>query len=293
MCIRDRANPWIFIPLFSICVFLVVYNQAPRIIEHFFKKTTESRDIVFETLEKMFVEVNKKQMTILLLLCSYGLGVLVFVALWPDVVPGLIMGVMVTLLGIRLPKLYVEGLWEKHSNRVVEQMLDGMTMMANGVKAGLSVTQSMERVTENIKGPLSKEFNLILNKIRLGMTVEDALKEFGDRVQRQDTQMFVTSINILKETGGNLSETFETINQTIRERQKIEKKIDAMTSQGKAQGVILTVIPFFLMLVFVVLDPNYIKPLFSKPLGWVALLLMFGLQIMGGIAIKKIVTIKV
>ncbi len=287
------ANPWIFIPLFGACVFMVVYNQAPRIIEHFYKKTIETQEIVFTTLEKMFVDVNKKQMTILLLLCSYGLGVLTFVALWPDVVPGIIMGVIVTLIGIRLPKIYVEGLWEAHSNKVVNQMLDGMTMMANGVKAGLSVTQSMERVTENVKGPLSKEFNLVLNKIRLGMTVEDALKDFGDRVQRQDTQMFVTSINILKETGGNLSETFETINNTIRERQKIEKKIDAMTAQGLMQGIIMTAVPFVLMLVFLAIDPNYIKPLFTKPLGWVALIIMFGLQIMGGIAIKKIVNIKV
>jgi len=287
------TNAWVFIPLFGICVFLVVYNQAPRVIDYFFEKSMESREAVFVTLEKMFVEVNKRQMTILLLLCSYGLGALTFLALWPAIIPGLIMGVIVTVLGIRLPKMYVESLWEKHANKAVNQMLDAMTMMANGVKAGLGIAQSMERVSQNTKGALSKEFALVLNKTRLGMTIEDALKEFGDRVQRPDVQMFVTSINILKETGGNIGETFETINQTIRERQKIEKKIDAMTAQGIMQGIIMTAVPFVLMLVFLAIDPNYIKPLFTKPLGWFALLLMFGLQVMGGLAIKKIVNIKV
>ena len=125
------------------------------------------------------------------------------------------------------------------------------------------------------------------------MTVEDALNDFGERIPRPDVQMFVTSVNILKETGGNLAETFQTIEGTIRDRQKVEKKIEAMTAQGIMQGIIITLVPFFLLLVFVVIDPNYIKPLFTKPLGWFALFLMLSLQIIGGVMIKKVVTIKV
>jgi tight adherence protein B len=103
----------------------------------------------------------------------------------------------------------------------------------------------------------------------------------------------VTGVNILKETGGNLAETFTTIVLVIRERQKIEKKIKAMTAQGMAQAVIITLVPFILIGVFLAVDPDYIKPLFTRPLGWFALALMLGLQVIGGYMMKKTVTIKV
>ncbi|MEL4382797.1 type II secretion system F family protein, partial [Shewanella algae] len=90
----------------------------------------------------------------------------------------------------------------------------------------------MERVVENMKGPLPDEFGLVLNKIRFGMATEQSLVEFAERVPRPDVQMFVTAVNILKETGGNLAETFTTIVTTVRERQKVEKKIEALTAQG-------------------------------------------------------------
>jgi tight adherence protein B len=172
-------------------------------------------------------------------------------------------------------------------------MVDGMTIMANGVKSGLSITQSMERVVANMNGPLPQEFTLVLNQIRLGRSVEEALIEFGERIPRADVQMFVTAVNILKETGGNLAETFTTIVTTVRERQKVEKKIEAMTSQGTMQAIIVTLVPFALLVLFLVVDPTFVMPLFTKPLGWFALFMMIGLQVMGGVMMKKVVTIKV
>jgi tight adherence protein B len=165
--------------------------------------------------------------------------------------------------------------------------------MANGVKSGLSVTQSMERVVENLGHPISQEFSLVLSQIRLGRSVEEALIAMGERVPRPDVQMLVTSINILKETGGNLAETFATICMTIRERQKIEKKIQAMTAQGLMQGIIITLVPIALLIVFSLVNPGYIKPLFNTTFGLILLFLMFTLQIIGGVTIRKIVKIKV
>ena len=105
--------------------------------------------------------------------------------------------------------------------------------------------------------------------------------------------MFVTAINILKETGGNMGETFETIVTTIRERQKVEKKIQAMTTQGMMQGLIITAVPFLILAVFAVIDPAYVKPLFTNPKGIALLFLMITLQVIGGFMIRAIVTIKV
>jgi tight adherence protein B len=151
----------------------------------------------------------------------------------------------------------------------------------------------MERVVENLRGPLPQEFSLALNKVRLGASVEQALIEFGERIPRPDVQMFVTGVNILKETGGNMAETFETVSTTVRERQKIERRIDAMTAQSVMQATIITIIPFALLLVMGIANPTYVKPLFTTPMGWFLLALMLGLQVIGGVTMKKIVTIKI
>jgi tight adherence protein B len=166
-------------------------------------------------------------------------------------------------------------------------------LMANGVKAGLSVQQCMERIQENLANPISQEFGLVLSQMRLGRGMSEALNDLGMRIPKPDVQMYVTSVNILSETGGNMAETFQTITFTIRERQKIEKKIDALTAQGVTQGVIITLIPFGLLAVFAIVDPAYVRPLFTTTLGFIALFMMLALQTIGGIMIKKIVKIQV
>ena len=172
-------------------------------------------------------------------------------------------------------------------------MVDGMTLMANGVKAGLSVQQCLERVSENMPNPISQEFGLVLAQLRVGRGMNEALNELGMRIPKPDVQMFVTAVNILSETGGNMAETFQTITYTIRERQKIEKKIEAMTAQGVTQGIIITLVPFFLMGVFAMVDPTYVQPLFNTTMGIIALLMMLTLQTIGGLMIRKVVKINV
>ncbi len=287
------TNNWIMIGVVSFCVFLVVYMWADRTMNYLQSKSLGSRAEVLRLLDLMFVEVDSKRVTILMLLLSFGLGSVVFLALLPNVVGGLIVGAMVTVAGWTLPLALTRMMYDRRCNRFVEQMVDGLTIMANGVKSGLSVTQSMERVVENLANPISQEFSLVLSQIRLGRSVEEALIEMGERIPRPDVQMFVTSINILKETGGNLAETFSTICLTIRERQKIEKKIQAMTAQGLMQGIIITLVPIALLLLFSFVNPGYIKPLFNTTFGLILLFLMFGLQIIGGVTIRKIVKIKV
>ncbi|HRO67389.1 MAG TPA: type II secretion system F family protein [Pseudobdellovibrionaceae bacterium] len=187
----------------------------------------------------------------------------------------------------------VKTIYERRCTQFVNQMVDGLTVMANGIKSGTNAPQAMQRVVEIMGNPISQEFQMVLNQTQFGQSFEEALNDLGERIPRPDVQMFVTSVNILKETGGNLAETFQTIVLVVRERQKIEKKIEAMTAQGIMQGLIVTMIPFVLMGVFWAIDPNFIKPMFTTTLGWFLLFAILTLQVIGGIAIKKIVTIKV
>ncbi|WP_415063519.1 type II secretion system F family protein [Bdellovibrio sp.] len=286
-------NEWVMIPLFGICVFVLVILWADKAIAWLHKRSLGQRDEVIKILRLMGMDINEKKITILILLMSFGVGALAFLAFWPNVLLGFFFGASITVAGWQLPLLLVRMTYEQRCTKFVDQMVDGLTIMANGIKAGSNPQESMKRVVEIMGNPISQEFSQVLYQMQVGDSFESALNDLGNRIPRPDVQMFVTSINILKETGGNLAETFQTIVITIRERQKVEKKIQALTAQGLMQGIIVTMIPFILMGVFFMVDPAFIKPMFNTTLGLVLLFVMLGLQIIGGVIIKKIVTIKV
>jgi len=274
-------------------IFLIGFLWGQPFYEFVREKVSVQRAHLQERLSQMFIEISESRLTVTISLLSFGLGFAVFLAAWPNFVVGVIAGVAIGLGGWILPRFVVDFLYAKRCSVVVDQMVDAVTIMANGIRSGLSVPQTMERVTENMKGPITQEFSLVLSQVRLGLSVEEALNQMADRVKVPDLQMLVTAINILKETGGNLAETFQTISETIRERQKIHKKIEALTAQGIMQGIIITLVPFFLLIVFLVVDPGYIQPLFNTTLGIILIFVMLSLQIAGGLMIRKIVRIKI
>ena len=241
------GNESIFIPLVGITVFIFSYFSADRILGFLHRRSLGSREEVLGLMDKMFIDADRTKVTLAMLAGSFGIGLLAFLVVWPHFGLGIVLGSALTIAGWMAPRFIMYSMWERRCSRLTDQMVDGMTIMSNGIKAGQSLTQSMERVVENISGPLSQEFSLVLNKVRLGMSVEDALNEFGERIPKQDVQMFVTAVNILKETGGNLAETFQTITTTVRERQKVEKKIQALTAQGNMQAVIISLVPLGLI----------------------------------------------
>lgn len=286
-------NEWIMIPLFGICVFVIVILWAEKAITWLHKRSLGQREEVIKLLRLMGNDVDEKRITILILLMSFGVGALVFLLCWPNIIMGIFFGASLTIAGWQLPLLLVKMIYNQRCTTFTNQMVDGLTIMANGIKAGSNPQESMKRVVEIMGSPISQEFSQVLYQMQVGDSFESALNDLGNRIPRPDVQMFVTSINILKETGGNLAETFATIVTVIRERQKVEKKIQALTAQGLMQGIIVTLIPFILMGVFMLVDPNFIKPMFTTTLGLVLLFVMLALQIIGGVVIKKLVTIKV
>src|SRR5690606_16101670 len=153
-----------------------------------------------------------------------------FLLLLPQVVPALMIGAVVTIAGWKAPKPIVDFFLRRRTDKLVTQMIDGLGLMANGLKSGLSVVQSLGLVSQEMSNPIKQEFDLILSQNKLGVALEECFTNFSKRVASDDVEMFVTSVNILKETGGNLAETFDTIVSTIRERIKVENKIKALTA---------------------------------------------------------------
>jgi tight adherence protein B len=196
-------------------------------------------------------------------------------------------------VGYQLPRYVVETMWENRIQRFEDQLLDALSFMSNGLKSGLSLLQAMDMVREELPNPISEEFALTLNEQRLGVPFEDALLGLEKRIGTEDIQIVVTSINILRTSGGNLSETFDTVAATIRERKKVQGRIKSLTAQGVAQGVIIVFMPFVLGFILWMMDPVLISRLWTTWLGWILIFVMLGLQTAGGWMIKKIVKVEV
>jgi tight adherence protein B len=161
------------------------------------------------------------------------------------------------------------------------QLVDTLILMSNGLKAGLSLQQSLELVAHEMKPPISDEFGRIVKEIHLGRLTDDALRRFRERVPLEDVNIAVEAILTLRETGGNLSETFEVIAHTIMERKKVQGKIKSLTAQGMSQGVLICLMPPAMMLLFSILDASYMRPFFTTALGWMMMTAMFVLDGMG------------
>lgn len=287
------ANDLFVIPIIGILVAMTIYFAADPVVFFVKKKTFINRDEIIRLMKLMQMDVNENQVNWAIIAITYGPGTLFFLLFWPNVAPGSIFALAAIIGGMNLPLLIMRHLYEKRCIRFVNQMVDALTIMANGIKSGSNPQQSMQRVIDIMGNPVSAEFSRVVGQVQFGQSFEEALTDLGERIPRADVQMFVTSINILKETGGNLAETFQTIVQVIRERQKLEQKIQAMTAQGIMQGIIVSCVPFFLGAMFYFMDPDYIKPMFTTAIGMAMLVVMLGLQITGGIVIRKLVTIKV
>ena len=264
-------NTWILSLTVGAMSFLVFYLQSEKILKFLSEKTFGTQKEILALMDKLLLKQDKKKVQRNGWIFSCSLSLIVFVILWPKVIFSLLASLFMFIGSWYILKKLFQNLWTKHCNKVVDQMVEALTIMCNSLKVGLSLGQAMERVIKGYPGPLAKEFNLVLNKMQLGQNLEESLEEMAERVQKSEIDMLVSTVVILKETGGNLAETFFVMSETLRERQKMEKKIKALTAQGMMQAKIISALPFLLILMLYFMDREYISPLLFKPLGWVCL----------------------
>ena len=279
--------------LFGLSVFAASYIYSTRFLDWLKFQSLGTRDYIIERLGMMFIDIPPHHILIGLFSLSFGLGTIIFLAFLPNLFPGIPLAIVGTIIGWKLPKPIVNHMYNKRVTKFVMQMVDALSLMSNGMKSGLSVVQSLGLVAQEMPDPIKQEFTLVLSENRVGVSLEDAFLNLAKRIKSNDVEMFVTSINILKETGGNLAETFDTIVSTIRERIKVENKISALTAQGFYQGVFVMAIPPILAVVFFQTDPDFMRPLVTTPLGWIIVMGIFLLEAVGFFVILQIVKIDV
>jgi len=174
-----------------------------------------------------------------------------------------------------------------------KQMPDALLMVSGGMRAGASLSVALESMVKEQKPPLAQEFDLMLREQRLGLDFETALSNMEKRMPLPDFILLVAAMKITKEVGGNFAEILESLSHTLRRKHEMEGKIKALTAQGKLQGIVMALLPIFLLAILTWMEPEAMSPLYNTLYGW-AVLVVVGIMItIGYLGIQKIVNIDV
>lgn len=191
------------------------------------------------------------------------------------------------------PRHMVRYLSRRRLRRFESQLPDALMMLTGALRAGASLPMALESVALESQAPVSQEFDLLLREIRLGVDFAIALRNLEQRVPLQDLAMVTAGMALARDVGANLAETMESIANTTRAKLQLEGKIRSLTAQGKMQGIVMSLLPLFLMLVLHVMEPEAMAPLFSEWYGWCTLAVIVVAVAIGYHFISKITSIDV
>lgn len=206
---------------------------------------------------------------------------------------GVALGLAAAGAALQAPRLLLAHLRRRRTRRFNLQLVDTLLSMSNALRAGFSILQACESVAKSRENPIAQEFDLFLQQTRVGVSFSDALRNLEERVGSEDLALVVQAIEIARQTGGNLTEIFEKISATIRERLRIENRIRTLTAQGRLQGFVVGAMPVVIFFVLLAVDAELMRPFVRDPLGITLCALAAVLVGAGGLTIRRIIRIDV
>lgn len=249
-------------------------------------------------LAKADIKLRVIEYLLFQLFSAVATGVIAYFALGQNVVLAII-GVGVGLL---IPGIYVNYAAKKRIRAFDNQLSDTLNLWVNALRSGYSVLQGMEAIATELPPPVSVEFERVVQEVRLGLSVTQALGNMLRRVPSEDLDLVITAVNIQREVGGNLAEVLDTISFTIRERVRIKGEIRTLTAQGRLSGWIISFLPIVLGFILFLINPEYMEQLWIReepiilnvlPCGWIVIAVGLIMTGIGMFAIQKIVDIEV
>jgi tight adherence protein B len=197
----------------------------------------------------------------------------------------IVTGIALSTIGIAVPPFLVNNAGKKREDLFNTQLGQATILMGNSIKGGFTFLQSMESVAEEMHPP-------ILREIHYGVRQEDALNHMVERTKSKDLELLVSAVMTSAQVGSNLSEILDTISGTIRDRIRIKNDIKTLTAQGRMSGMVIGLLPVFLVLTIMVMTPSYFEGFFETQMGKILLTVSIVLEIIGFSFIRKIINIK-
>jgi tight adherence protein B len=243
---------------------------------------------VSRILKARITQANVKTTPAIILVTSCGLALVgyVGVSLFADIIA--LEAAVAAMLGY-IPLGLLSFKRSRRINAFNAALPDAIDMMGRALRAGHSMTASINIVAEQSLEPVRSEFGEVFKQQNFGLPLRDAMTQMLDRVPSQDLRVLVTGMLVQKETGGNLAEILDRIANTIRERLKIHGEIKTHTAQGRMTGWILCLLPIVMLVVINMINPGYSDMLINTPIGKMLSYIGIGLLVTGGLIIRQII----
>jgi len=234
-------------------------------------------------LDRMFLDVSLNKLMLIDVLSPLLSGLAGFILsrnLW--------FSLGAAAVGLIIPILIINRLEAIRRQNFASQLVDGLLILSSSLKAGLSLLQSFETLTEEMPAPISQEFNLVIRQMQMGTSLEEAMSSLKKRMHIEELDMVVTAMLVARETGGDLTQTFARVTYTIQERNKLIGRVKALCIQGQLQGIIMSVLPILFGLFVFKVNPDFFDVFLKDNLGRTLLAYAVVSEIIGIIFIRKL-----
>lgn len=253
-----------------------------------FLRRSERVSVLQKMLAQGNVDVRAGNFLLLCVVSAVALALIAFIA-----GGNLLFGWAGALVGFFIPYAYASHMRSKRFAKFEEKFPEAIDTLARAVRAGHAFTTALEMIANEVAEPVAGEFRQLYEEQKFGLPVRDALLNLADRLPLVDVKFFVTAVMLQRETGGNLAEILDNLSYVIRERFKILRQVRVHTAQGRLTMVLLMALPPTIVVVMLILNPGFIQPLFSDPIGHGLIVGGITLQTIGYFVIRRIIRIQV
>jgi len=197
------------------------------------------------------------------------------------------------VLGFWVPRLILFIMQRRRRDRLSEQLVDGLVTLANGMRAGLNLVQSMRLICENAPPPISQEFSLMIREFEHGSSVDEVLRRAAARIKLHHYQLLFAAMETARARGGNLPETLDRLGEALREIMRLEEKVKSLTAQNRMSARMMGAMPLVVAGIYWLIEPTWVQILVNDQWG-LLLLVIAGIFWVGGFLwIRKIVTFEI
>lgn len=206
---------------------------------------------------------------------------------------GAVLGVGAAVIAFFVPQKWMDQRREGRRKKLEEQLPEALSLIANSLKAGFGLLQSLDQAAEQLDHPLATELETTIHEMNVGANADEALLGLSERSGSYDLDLAVTAMLVQRSVGGNLAEILDTVAAMMRERIRIRGEIQTLTSQQRLTGMVIGALPIGVGAMFLVVSPDYISVLFTHTAGRIMLGVSIVLELIGVMVIRRIVTIEV
>lgn len=196
-------------------------------------------------------------------------------------------------IGYMLPRLWLSFKRNSRLNKLSQQLPDTVQLIASSLKAGFALLQALEAASDRAPEPMAGELARTIRDVTLGANMEEAIAGWGQRIPGPDLEIIVNAILIQRTVGGNLGEILDNVGHTMRERERLHGEIRALTAQQRLSGFVVGALPVIVGGAFFLLNPDYMAPLFTEPVGNAILAIAAVMEVASFLVIRKILDIDI